>query len=57
MFCKTAVVCRTKLNIHYFSFFCRTNMCKADKIVIQNLIKTPFSRETVAEKNKMIKDR
>jgi hypothetical protein len=31
-------------------------MYKVDKIVIQDLVETPFSRKRVAEKNKMIKD-
>jgi hypothetical protein len=31
-------------------------MCKVDKIVIKDLVETPFSRKRVAEKNKMIKD-
>lgn len=60
MFCKTEIVSRMKLNVRcfisYWSFFCSTNMCKVDKIVIQDLVQTPFSRKRVAEKNKMIKD-
>lgn len=60
MFCKTEIVLIMKLNVNYFisywSFFCSMNMYKVDRISIQDLVETPFSRKRVAEKNKMIKD-